>query len=218
MRWPLAPIGLFICMMGESSMPELLVSMSYVGRTYRRGEHTVVALDSATCHILSGDRIALVGRSGSGKSTLLHLVAGIELPTSGTVSWPALGARETLRPTRIGIVFQVPSLLAPFALMAILLPTWRQARSTTVAAARSVVRQGGQPLWQRLYLDVIILIVSAAMFWRTASTGYQVVLAPEGVAGSSLGYETLLAPPSLLFGAALLARPPCSPRPVPWHR
>ena len=98
-------------------MPELLVSMSYAGRTYRRGEHTIVALGSATCHILPRDRIALVGRSGSGKSTLLHLLAGIELPTSGTITWPALGAREILRPTRIGIVFQVPSLLAPLTVV-----------------------------------------------------------------------------------------------------
>lgn len=69
---------------------------------------------------------------------------------------------------------------------------------------RAVVGRGNKSLWQRLYLDVIILLVSAAMFWRTASTGYQMVLAPEGVAGASVAYETFLAPLCLWIGVALL--------------
>lgn len=92
-------------------MPSTLVKAENLGRTYRRGETSVVALASATFSVVSGSRIALVGSSGSGKSTLLHLMGGLDTPTSGTISWGALGKRETLRPAKIAFIFQMPSLL-----------------------------------------------------------------------------------------------------------
>lgn len=93
------------------AMSEILVDAQNIGRTYRRGNTSVVALISATCRVVAGSRIALVGRSGSGKSTLLHLMGGLDIPTTGIISWPALGKRETLRPAKIAFVFQMPSLL-----------------------------------------------------------------------------------------------------------
>ncbi|MBA2287398.1 MAG: ABC transporter ATP-binding protein [Ktedonobacteraceae bacterium] len=98
-------------------MDEILVHTDQVGRTYSQGKTPVVALSSATCTVLPGDRIALMGPSGSGKSTLLHLLAGLDTPTSGSITWPRLGARETLRPLKVGLVFQVPSLLAPLTVV-----------------------------------------------------------------------------------------------------
>ena len=90
-----------------------LVECRDVGRTYGSGRTAVVALHGATCEVFPGDRIALVGPSGSGKSTLLHVFAGLDTPTTGTISWPGIGELASLRPGPVGVVFQGPSLLPP---------------------------------------------------------------------------------------------------------
>jgi ABC-type lipoprotein export system ATPase subunit len=55
--------------------------------------------------------IGIIGPSGSGKTTLLHVLAGLEHPGSGSVSWPALGARPSSRIGRVSLAFQSPSLV-----------------------------------------------------------------------------------------------------------
>ncbi len=75
------------------------------------------AVNDANCCIQTGDRIALCGQSGSGKSTLLHLLAGLDSPTHGTVSWPAIGSRSELRPGKVGVVFQSPSLIPALSVL-----------------------------------------------------------------------------------------------------
>ena len=92
---------------------DALVTTADLARTYGVGERAVVALHGATCQVLPHARIAITGASGSGKSTLLHLLAGIDKPTAGTISWPALGDDPGRRPGVIGMVFQGPSLLPP---------------------------------------------------------------------------------------------------------
>ena len=90
------------------------------------------------------------------------------------------------------------------ALAAVLLPAWRDARCRTVASARSTGRPH-PPLWQRLHLDLGFLALAALVYWRAAGTGYRIVLAPEGVAETSVHYEAFLAPLCLWIGAGLLA-------------
>jgi putative ABC transport system ATP-binding protein len=79
-------------------------------RVFGSGETRLTAVHDATCIVSPGTSIAITGPSGSGKSTLLHLLAGLDRPTSGTVTWPALEGRS-LRPGPVSVVFQSPSLL-----------------------------------------------------------------------------------------------------------
>jgi putative ABC transport system ATP-binding protein/lipoprotein-releasing system ATP-binding protein len=95
------------------SASEPLVLCSGAGRTYGRGATATVALQPTDCAVAAGSRVALVGPSGSGKSTLLHLLAGLDAPTVGSVSWPGIGSREALRPGPVAVIFQGPSLLPP---------------------------------------------------------------------------------------------------------
>ncbi|MFN8604449.1 MAG: ABC transporter ATP-binding protein [Candidatus Binatia bacterium] len=95
------------------STPPPLVRCSGAARTYGTGQAATVALQPTDCVVLERARIALVGPSGSGKSTLVHLMAGLDEPTSGSVDWPALGARAALRPGPVAVIFQGPSLLPP---------------------------------------------------------------------------------------------------------
>ena len=92
---------------------QVLVRCHGVARTFGSGLGAVVAVHDITCEVLAGHQVAITGPSGSGKSTLLHLLAGLDEPTAGTVSWPALGHRDALRPGPVGVVFQGPSLLPP---------------------------------------------------------------------------------------------------------
>ncbi len=91
----------------------MLVRCEDVTRVYGTAGTQVTAVADVSCEVRAGQRVALVGPSGSGKSTLLHLMAGLDQPTVGSVSWPALGDRAALRPGPVGVVFQSPSLLPP---------------------------------------------------------------------------------------------------------
>ena len=116
-----------------------LVSCQSACRTYGSGPGAVVAVHDADCTVAAGDRVAVMGPSGSGKSTLLHLMAGLDAPSRGRVTWPGLGPREALRPGRVGMVFQGPSLLPPLdALENVALPLLlggeREAKASELAA------------------------------------------------------------------------------------
>lgn len=95
------------------SADDQLVLCIGAGRTYGAGPQATVALQPADCVVRTAQQIAVTGPSGSGKSTLLHLMAGLDQPTVGQISWPAIGQLDALRPGPIALVFQGPSLLPP---------------------------------------------------------------------------------------------------------
>jgi putative ABC transport system ATP-binding protein len=89
------------------------VRLDSVHKTYGSGEGAVAALGGVTIEFPSGSFTAVMGPSGSGKSTLLHCAAGLDTPTSGTVTLvgvPLAGKTETqlteLRRNHVAFVFQ----------------------------------------------------------------------------------------------------------------
>ena len=79
-----------------------------LSRTFRRADRqTVTALDDVTFQIGRGQFVCLVGPSGCGKSTLLKLIAGLMLPSAGTLE--VEGERVTQPGPERGMVFQQDS-------------------------------------------------------------------------------------------------------------
>ena len=94
------------------------VALHDVRKVYGDGDRAVVALDEINARLEPGSFTAIMGPSGSGKSTFLHVAAGLDRPTSGTVT---LGDAELtrlserrltiLRRKQIGFVFQAFNLM-----------------------------------------------------------------------------------------------------------
>ena len=62
-----------------------ILEIDGLGKTFRAGGHTVVALADVSLTIERGGCHAIVGKSGSGKTTLGNLVLGLFAPTTGTL-------------------------------------------------------------------------------------------------------------------------------------
>src|SRR5580658_560569 len=85
----------------------LSVDLRVVTKTYDNG---VVALGPIDLEVRRGEFVSLLGPSGCGKSTALRLIAGLSLPSSGTVrvAPPAVTASGG---HQVGFVFQEPTLM-----------------------------------------------------------------------------------------------------------
>jgi putative ABC transport system ATP-binding protein len=95
-----------------------VVVATEVARRYGEGDTAVDALRGVSLDVSRGKLTTVMGPSGSGKSTLMHILAGLDRPTSGTVSIDgneitALDdtALTKLRRQHIGFIFQFFNLL-----------------------------------------------------------------------------------------------------------
>ncbi|AYE39166.1 ABC transporter ATP-binding protein [Companilactobacillus zhachilii] len=79
-----------------------MISIKNINKTYKN----VTALHDVSLDINQGEFIALVGMSGGGKSTLLRLIAGLEQPTSGSVTIDQADSKSLMR-----VMFQEDRLL-----------------------------------------------------------------------------------------------------------
>ena len=102
----------------SKDLPLPIVSATDLRRTYGEGDAAVHALAGVTIDFPAGGYTAVMGPSGSGKSTLMHLLAGLDSPTSGSVSVAGTelsglddAALTRLRRDKLGFVFQAFNLV-----------------------------------------------------------------------------------------------------------
>lgn len=122
-----------------------------LGKSVRLGQETITILEAIDLQVNSGETVALVGASGSGKSTLLGLLAGLDLPSVGSIS--ILGqslteldeeGRAKLRAEQIGFVFQSFLLLPTMtALENVMLPAELRGETDCEPRARALLESVG---------------------------------------------------------------------------
>ena len=160
-----------------------LIRCTGLTRAYGSGPGAVAAVHGVSCTLRGGMQIALTGPSGSGKSTLLHMLAGLDTPTTGTISWPGLDGSPFGRPGVVGLIFQGPSLLPPLDVAEnIALPLLlsgcdeRQARDRAAAALHEV---GLDELGARLPEELSGGQAQRVAVARALATRPRVILADE---------------------------------------
>ncbi len=115
------------------------------------GDSALTILHDVSFTVNAGEAVAVVGASGSGKSTLLGLLAGLDTPTSGSVSISGEqlftldeDGRAALRARLVGFVFQSFNLLpAMTALENVMLPLELAGESGAAASAKALLERVG---------------------------------------------------------------------------
>ncbi|MBA3660419.1 MAG: ABC transporter ATP-binding protein [Gammaproteobacteria bacterium] len=106
------------------------IEIKHLSKKVRSGDGLIEILSDVNLVIKHGESVAILGRSGSGKTTLLTLVAGLDVPTHGSILYNTQELssmteeqRTLLRGKEIGFVFQSFQLLPTLtALENVMLP------------------------------------------------------------------------------------------------
>ncbi|MDL5045686.1 ABC transporter ATP-binding protein [Oscillatoria amoena NRMC-F 0135] len=94
-------------------MAQIVLQAENLTKTYRSGNSSLTVLNNVSFSVQQGNTLAIIGPSGSGKTTLLGLCAGLDVPTSGTISLMGFQLnrmseddRAYIRNQYLGFVFQ----------------------------------------------------------------------------------------------------------------
>ncbi|MDG2293569.1 MAG: ATP-binding cassette domain-containing protein, partial [Methylophilaceae bacterium] len=101
-----------------NSMTVPALAAHHISKSFGEGEQAIHILQDLDLIVQSGESVAIIGSSGSGKSTLLGILAGLDLPSRGSVTIEGQtfsgldeDARAAMRGRRMGFIFQSFQLL-----------------------------------------------------------------------------------------------------------
>ena len=81
-----------------------------VAYTYRNKYQTVHALRGVSADFMPGKMYAIIGSSGSGKTTFLSLLAGLDVPSAGSITWNGEATaefdRDAYRLEHVSVIYQ----------------------------------------------------------------------------------------------------------------
>lgn len=120
-------------------------------KTYQAADRPLTVLDTVSFQVEQGNSLAIIGPSGSGKTTLLGLCAGLDVPTSGTLSLMGFKLnnmseddRAYLRNQYVGFVFQNFQLLATLtALENVMVPLELRGEKNVAPKAKELLERVG---------------------------------------------------------------------------
>ncbi len=132
-------------------MPAPIIAVEHVSKRVQDSGGELTILHDIDFSLAPQESAAIVGASGSGKSTLLSIIAGLDVPTEGTVRLAGIDlfsldedARAAVRAERVGFVFQSFQLMGNLtALENVMLPLELQGRADAKAAATEMLSRVG---------------------------------------------------------------------------
>jgi putative ABC transport system ATP-binding protein len=132
-------------------MSEAIIEVERVTKQVQDSSGLLTILHEIDFSLPARQSAAIVGASGSGKSTLLSILAGLDVPTTGTVRLAGTDlfaldedARAAVRAQKVGFVFQSFQLLGNLtALENVMLPLELQGRADARAQATEMLKRVG---------------------------------------------------------------------------
>ena len=102
-------------------MNNLIFELKRVTKIFIQGTREILIFKDLNLSLIQGKSLAIIGQSGSGKSSLLHLMAGLDVPTKGSIFYKgnslldlSLNEKATFRNKELGFVYQFHHLLPEF--------------------------------------------------------------------------------------------------------
>lgn len=132
-------------------MSDVMIAVQHVFKSVTDSTGSLTILRDIDFTLNKGETAAIVGASGSGKSTLLSIVAGLDMPSSGTVHIDGVDLfamtedeRAALRSQKVGFVFQSFQLLGNLtALENVMLPLELAGKRDARATATQMLQRVG---------------------------------------------------------------------------